>query len=86
MLKDRHTIPVIVNCHPKNKSSFKTCVGSMTSLASCSERCFCRANFAIKTKVTTDVAHREMLKVLLKIHLETESDGKCMGMVKKAFH
>jgi hypothetical protein len=36
--------------------------------------------------VTTDVAHREMLKVLLKIHLETESDGKCMGMVKNAFH
>ena len=56
MLKDRHTIPVVVNCHTKHKSSCKTCVIAPL-LASCSESCFCRANFEIKTKETTDVSN-----------------------------
>ena len=61
MLKDRHTIPVMVNCNTKNKTSFKIYVGSITSQASFSERCFLSgANFAIKTKEITDVSHREM--------------------------
>ena len=57
MLNDRHTIPVTVNCHTKNKSSFKTCVGCTSTLASCSESCFCRANFVLKTKETTDMSN-----------------------------
>ena len=57
MLKDRHTIPVTVNCHTKIKGSFKACVGCTTSLASCSVSCFCRINFVIKRKGTTDVSH-----------------------------
>ena len=57
MLKDRYTIPIIVNYHTKNKSHFKTCVARTIYLTSCSESCFCRANFGIKTKETTDVSH-----------------------------
>ena len=57
MLKDRHTMPVMMKYYTKNKSSFKTCVGCTSSLASCSESCFCRTNFEIKTKETTDVSH-----------------------------
>ena len=36
MLKDIHIIPVMVNCHTKNESSFKTYVGCTAFLASCS--------------------------------------------------
>jgi len=57
MLKERHTIPVMVNCHTKNKGFFNTCVSCAISLSSCSESCFCRANFGIKTKETVDVSH-----------------------------
>ena len=57
MLKDRYTISVTVNCHTKNKSSFKACVGCTTSLASCSVSCFCRINFVIKRNGTADVSH-----------------------------
>ena len=57
MLKDRHTIPVMVNCYMKNKSSFKTCLGCIFSQASCSDNCFSRANFEIRRKETIDVSY-----------------------------
>ena len=59
MLKDRHDISVVVNCHTKNKRSFKTFVGCTSSLVSCSESCFCRANFGMKTKETPGVSHTD---------------------------